>query len=145
MALSDAQNIFLKAKNHQSKRLRYLLAMLNGENLKVDLRAFVLQANSEEFECWLAIQKECNASAGLDNELQQIAITGLLEYQIETAFEEGRRFAYSQEASEVAEFGMTWRETKNPYLKNDLTSPEVSRAWTEGFQNALEIIVGESW
>lgn len=145
MALSTTQNKLVHSKNNQSKRLRFLVAKLNGAKVEIDLHAFIVQANEEELACWLAIQKEFHQTKGQDNELQQIAQAGQLEYEIERAFEEGRRFAYSQAPDEVAEFGMTWRESKNPYLKNDLASPEVSRAWTEGFKNALEVIVGESW
>lgn len=145
MQLTESQLKLIQAKSTQAKRLRYLLAQLGGENVQADLQGFVLQANATEMQCWLSLQQLAFNSRGQDDTLQQLIEKARLEYQTEQAFEQGRKAAYALPAAEVAEFGQQWRESKNPYLQEGLFAQEVARAWTAGFQSALDIIAGESW
>ena len=146
MALNAKSFQLIEAKNAQSQRMRFMLAKLYGANLEVDVRGFLLQANDEEMACWLNIQKVFYATKGHNLRLQQLAENARLEHQIEHAYEQGRRFAYTLLPEDVAENGIEWRESKNPYQQTAQDTPDaVKLAWTAGFQNAFEIITAESW
>lgn len=135
----------LQTQNSQSKRLRFMLAKLLGSSLDIDLRGFMMQASAEEFQAWLEIQQCFVATKGDDEQLKALEKEARLEYQQENAFEQGRKYAFSLPANEVAEHGLQWRESKNPYLHDDIMPTAVKEAWTAGFQSALEVIAGESW
>ena len=145
MSLSKATTDILNRENTQSKRLRFMLAKLYGANINIELRGFLLQATNEELESWQAIQNLFCQHKGELEELKNLAEKARIEYLTETAFEQGRKYAYSMPPADIAEHGLTWRETKNPHIKDPIALPEIKQAWTAGFQNAFEIISAESW
>jgi acyl transferase domain-containing protein len=136
---------FLQANNNQAKRFRLMLAQLYGAEVSVDVQAFFKQASQQQMQAWLALQQFVFEDQFNDPELTKMAEEAKLEYQSEQAFDEGRKFAYSLPAAELVEYGQEWRKTKNPYLNNDLSREEIAEAWTDGFQNALNVLAGESW
>lgn len=145
MALTARSFQLIEAHNAQAQRLRYMLAKLYGANIDIEMRGFLLQANEEELTCWIGIQQAFYATQGDNLRLKDLAHKAHIEYQCEQAFAEGRHCAYQLAPAEVAERGVQLRETKNPYRHNEAIDPQVTQAWTDGFQNAFEVIAGESW
>ena len=145
MALNAKSFKLIEAQIVQSQRMRFMLAKLYGAAIEVEMRGFLLQANEEEMACWTDIQKAFYATKGDNLRLKKLAEKASLEYQVLAAFEEGRTFAYNLPAEQVAEEGVALRESKNPYRSDETMPEEVKRAWTAGFQNAFEVISGESW
>ena len=145
MALNAKSFQHIEAQTPQSQRLRFLLAKLYGADIDVDVRGFLLQASEEEVTCWVDVQKAFYVTKGGNLRLKTLADQAKIEYQTKQAFEEGRSFAYDMLPALVADKGVTLRESKNPYINNDAVPPEVAEAWTAGFQNAFEVISGESW
>ena len=145
MKISLVLKNLLEAQHPQAKRLRSLLASLYGMAVKVDIETFVKQANDEEMNAWLELQKTVYEERFQDSVLLNYANQAKLELLKDEAFEAGRKFAYALPPEEVVEFGQEWRKSKNPHIENDLSPPEVAEAWTAGFQNALDVIAGESW
>lgn len=145
MALNAKSFKLIEAQTPQSQRLRFMLAKLYGADMDVEMRGFLLQADEEEMTCWMDVQRAFYVTKGDNLRLKNLAEKAKIEYQTQQAFEEGRSFAYDMLPALVADKGVTLRESKNPYLKNDSVPPEVAQAWTAGFQNAFEVIAGESW
>ena len=145
MALNAKSFQLIEADTAQSQRLRFLLATLYGEQIDVDMCGFFMNATEEEITCWLNIQKVFYTTKGDNLRLKGLADNAKLEYQAQKAFEEGRAFAYEMLPNVVAVDGVKLRETKNPYRNNKACPEVVKKAWTEGFQNAFEVISAESW
>jgi len=145
MALNAKSFQLIETQSPQSQRMRFMLAKLYGAHMDVDMRGFLLQANEEEMTCWTDIQQAFYVTKGNNFRLKKLAEQANIEFQTQQAFEEGRSCAYDLLPALVADKGVTLRESKNPYLKNDAVPPEVAQAWTAGFKNAFEVISGESW
>jgi len=145
MALNAKSFQLIEAQTIQSQRLRFMLAKLYGASLDLEMRGFLLQASEEEMRCWTNIQTVFHTTKGDNLRLKQLAEKARIEFQAEQAFEEGKAYAYAMSAEQVAEEGVKLRESANPYTDQDIFSEEVALAWTAGFQNAFEVISGESW
>ena len=145
MELNSSQLNLIKTNSNQSKRLKALLANLYGFDVAIDLHTFIQTASESEWQCWLAIQTISYQTGFNSPQLTQLSQEIGLELASERAFEEGRSAAYALPPEQVAEYGLSWRYSKNPYTSQEGVAVEIEQAWKEGFQNAFEVITGESW
>lgn len=145
MPINNETRDFLGSSFSSKNRLFHLIAKLYGLDIDIDLYAFALQAKPQEMQAWIDIQQVFHLSKGKDNELNKIAATAKEIALIDKAFADGRNYAFSLNPENIEENSKSIRDSKNPYKDSTLYSTKVSLAWIDGFQNAVEVIIGESW
>lgn len=141
---SDTKN-FLESSYANRDKLNNLIAKLYGADVEIDLFSFCLQASQEAITAWLEVQKVFNESQGKDPYLKQKAAIAIQHALQKKAFEEGRKYAYSQDPNKLEENSTRIRNTQNPYQDKSLYKEQTAMAWADGFQSAIEVILGESW
>jgi hypothetical protein len=145
MVLNDAIFTFMKHDYTQSKRMRFWLAQLYGFKVEVDHRAFILQASEIEMDYWCELQQFFHDCKGKHERLKAFADKAYLEYSVEKSFEEGRFVAYQLSLETIVEQGQHLRYADNPYWQNSFYPQSVQQAWSDGFQNAFQIIAVQPW
>lgn len=145
MPINNKTKKFLESSFSSKTKLYKLIAKLHGVDIEIDLHAFVLQASKEEMQTWIDIQEVFYLTKGQDKELIQIAETAKEEALVEKAFAEGRSYAFSLDPVSIEENSSLIRDSKNPYKDLSLYSLKIKLAWIDGFQNAVGVILGESW
>ncbi|BBP43165.1 hypothetical protein [Thiosulfativibrio zosterae] len=145
MALTVKHFQLMEADYGMAKKLRYLLAHLYGFDVEVSCRDFLVQAGEAEQDTWVAIQKAFAQTKGANIRLQQLAEKANLEYQVEQAYEAGRVCAQELLPAQLIARGMELRYSKNPYWQKADVPEQVQQAWSDGFQEYLELTREESW
>ncbi|HHS99241.1 MAG TPA: hypothetical protein ENK73_00135 [Thiomicrospira sp.] len=152
--------LFLTSKELLAKRMRYVLASLEGYRTPSMLAEVLLQSSDSQLHLWQKVESSFVFSKKISDEyakqtsffLNQLASQGWTEFRTEKARSEGGKFARSMDPDVLVEKGQELQFSENPYGKGNYNANaideyhrEFEEAWQDGFHHYLCLIREESW